>query len=571
MTSEQFLFIADVLPEATLLVSAGGRVLAANRACGERFGMAAELLCGRWLHELVCDAPDEIAGYLRSCSRSRQMVVGAIELSVDGKTEACRAEGGLLRPKSQTDEALLLLRLIPKSSAVGKFVALNQRIGQLADEVQRRKRWQTAAQAVDQRFQTFMINSPTMAFIKDAEGRYLFVNRLLEDRYRRPFQDWIGKTDLDLYPPHHAEQYRRNDARVLDSGITARFTETGLLADGLHHFLSFKFPLEDIAGNRLLGGMSLDITEQRRAEDALRASEDQFRRLADALPQIVWAARPDGFVDYFNERWYEFTGFAREQFGQQGWIGILHPDDVRRTVDTYQVCIQQERLYQIEYRFKDRATGGYRWFLGRAVPMRDERGKVVRWFGTCTDIDETKRAEQKLRFLSDASAGLAELRDPAGDWQSLAEAAVPAFADWCSIDLIDGNAAWRRTAVAHVDQDKMPLVRDLVNRHPPGPTDPRGLGRVITGKPELIEDVSESMLSELAPDPRRARLLRELGMKSYIGVPMLVRGRMLGALSFVMADSSRRFDASDLEVAQELAHRAAIAIDNAHLYQALHG
>ena len=160
-----------------------------------------------------------------------------------------------------------------------------------------------------------------------------------------------------------------------------------------------------------------DLIERIRFEEALRSSEAQFRQLADAMPQIVWTARPDGFLDYYNQRWYEYTGFPRGEYGQPSWEPILHPDDVQRCVDTYFGCIKAEKPYQIEYRFKDRRTGGYRWFLGRAVPARDQAGKVVRWFGTCTDIDDTKRAEEMLkeadRRKDEFLATLAhELRNP---------------------------------------------------------------------------------------------------------------------------------------------------------------
>jgi PAS domain S-box-containing protein len=139
-----------------------------------------------------------------------------------------------------------------------------------------------------------------------------------------------------------------------------------------------------------------DITERKRSEVALRESEARFRQLADAMPQIVWTARSDGHIDYYNERWYEFTGFPRAEFGQSSWKPILHPDDVQRCVETYFGCIHEGKPYQIEYRFKDRASGGYRWFMGRAVPIRDDRGEILKWFGTCTDIDDQKRGNERL-------------------------------------------------------------------------------------------------------------------------------------------------------------------------------
>src|SRR2546428_3914616 len=160
-----------------------------------------------------------------------------------------------------------------------------------------------------------------------------------------------------------------------------------------------------------------EIAERKRAEEAVRESEARFRQLADAMPQIVWAARPDGYIDYYNERWYEFTGFPRDEFGQSSWEPILHPDDVERCVETYFGCLREGKPYQIEYRFKDRSNGGYRWFMGRALPIRNEQGEIIRWFGTCTDIDDVKRAREaaeianrlKDEFLATVSH---ELRTP---------------------------------------------------------------------------------------------------------------------------------------------------------------
>ncbi len=140
-----------------------------------------------------------------------------------------------------------------------------------------------------------------------------------------------------------------------------------------------------------------DITRQKQAEAELRESERRYRALADSMPQIVWAARPDGHLDYFNRRWYEFSGFPEGESGDGSWVPILHPDDVERCLEAWGAAVRSGETYQIEYRFKDRVSGGYRWQLGRALPVRDDAGNVVRWFGTCTDIDDQKRLEEGLR------------------------------------------------------------------------------------------------------------------------------------------------------------------------------
>jgi PAS domain S-box-containing protein len=147
----------------------------------------------------------------------------------------------------------------------------------------------------------------------------------------------------------------------------------------------------------LLARQAADLIEHKRAEAALLAGEARFRQLADAMPQFVWTARPDGFLDYYNEKWYEFTGFSRENFGDMSWGPILHPDDVKRACDTWSESAGSGRPYSIEYRFWDRRESRWRWFMGRALPIRSDEGAIVKWFGTCTDIDEQKRVEEELR------------------------------------------------------------------------------------------------------------------------------------------------------------------------------
>jgi PAS domain S-box-containing protein len=137
------------------------------------------------------------------------------------------------------------------------------------------------------------------------------------------------------------------------------------------------------------------LAELRRVHQQVQESEARFRHLADAMPQIVWAAQPDGTVDYYNQRWYEFTGFL-EGAGGEGWMAFLHPEDVQLGVAKWQEALQSGALYQVESRFWDRDTGSYRWYLIRALPVRDAAGTIIRWFGACTDIDAQKRTEVEL-------------------------------------------------------------------------------------------------------------------------------------------------------------------------------
>ena len=139
----------------------------------------------------------------------------------------------------------------------------------------------------------------------------------------------------------------------------------------------------------------IEIQERRRAEEAVRASEREFRLLADAMPQIVWITRPDGWNIYFNQQWLDYTGQTLEESYGHGWNKPFHPDDQQRAWDAWQNATKNGAVYDLECRLR-RADGVYRWWLIRGVPVLDERGTVLKWFGTCTDIDERKRMEEAL-------------------------------------------------------------------------------------------------------------------------------------------------------------------------------
>lgn len=130
----------------------------------------------------------------------------------------------------------------------------------------------------------------------------------------------------------------------------------------------------------------------------LERSREEFRKLADFVPQIVWTARPDGTVDYYNKKWYEITG-ARETTGEQSWVGILHPEDVGPSLTAWYRSVEKGIPYEAEYRFRDVRTDSYRWFLGRALPVRDENGTIIKWFGTGTDIHDQKIQKERLEEL----------------------------------------------------------------------------------------------------------------------------------------------------------------------------
>jgi PAS domain S-box-containing protein len=137
----------------------------------------------------------------------------------------------------------------------------------------------------------------------------------------------------------------------------------------------------------------VDYSQQ---QQNLIQSERNFRLLADTIPQIIWTARPDGWLDYYNQQWFEYTGMTFTQTQGWGWASLLHPDDLQQCLEAWMHSVKTGANYEIEYRLKQTSDNIYRWHLSRALPVKDAHGTVIKWFGSSTDIQSCKLAEQKL-------------------------------------------------------------------------------------------------------------------------------------------------------------------------------
>ncbi|QEH38459.1 Sensor histidine kinase TmoS [Aquisphaera giovannonii] len=372
----------------------------------------------------------------------------------------------------------------------------------------------------------------------------------------------------DITPPEYRQADDRAVAEIAASGGCTPFEKEYVRRDG------GRIPV--LIGAACLPDdpdrgpfFALDITAQKRAEEALRESERRFRQLADAMPQVVWTAGPDGEIDYLNRRWTEYTG-QPQTAGNAGWGLILHPDDAPQANARWEASRRGGEPFEMEIRLLDSRERSYRWHLIRTVAVKDGAGRVARWFGTATDIDGQKRAEASSRYLAEASAALAGVADYEGTLRKVVDLAVPYFADWSAVDVADGGGRLRRLAVAHQDAARVALAHELMRDYPPDPDAPTGGYAVLrTGRPELIADVTDDMLVRGARDGRHLGLIRSLGLKSCLCVPLAVSGQPLGVLTFATAESGRRYDEADLALATDLAHRAAVAVENTRLYQAL--
>jgi PAS domain S-box-containing protein len=207
------------------------------------------------------------------------------------------------------------------------------------------------------------------------------------------YQGWARLLHPDDLPGAEADV-----RRALETG--AYFTEFRVIwPDGSVHWLETRANvLKDENGKpeRIIG-VNMDITERKRQEEALRANEERWRTMAEALPNLVWTDLPNGECDWLSSQWGKYTGIPEQELLGLRWLEtVIHPDDRMRTLACWQAACADQGDYDLEYRIR-RHDGEYHWFKTRGVAIRDAEGKIVYWFGTCTDIEDVKRLEAALR------------------------------------------------------------------------------------------------------------------------------------------------------------------------------
>jgi PAS domain S-box-containing protein len=331
-------------------------------------------------------------------------------------------------------------------------------------------------------------------------------------------------------------------------------------------------PLEQVhLVESLLGLFAARVaTELRRqqAEVALVSSESRYRTLANAVPQIMWVNAPDGTLIFCNDRWSEYMGFQPELYKTLSWGTLVHPDEVSELVQTRTQAIALSTPYEVKCRLR-RGDGVYRWQLVRVVPLRDSQGQVISWFGTATDIEEIKQAEAGQRFLSAASSVLTVSLDYQSTLEGITQLAVPFLADYCFFDLVATDGTWQRVAWHHGNPAQEGGFDRATQFVPPRAAQQHPVAKaLLQGEFSFAPQVTDGDLQAVAIDAEHLDYLRSLELQSYLTVPLKIHHRVLGALTLCFSgDSGRHHTETDLSIAQELAQRAAFALENAQLYR----
>lgn len=311
---------------------------------------------------------------------------------------------------------------------------------------------------------------------------------------------------------------------------------------------------------------------RRRAEGALeslRESEERYRLLVEgAEDYAIFMLTPDGRIRNWNKGAERLFGYGEAEVVGEDAALLFTPEDRHENAHKKELRRAETEGRAVDERWHLRKDGTRFWANGFVRPVRDEAGGLKGFSKVARDITERKKAEDAQRLLAEAGGTLSSSLDYRATLAGVARLAVPRLADWCAVDVLEGDGSLERLAVAHQDPGKVRLAYEIQERYPSDPEADQGVHHVLrTGEPEMVPEIPWELLDRAVQDDEHREIIRELGLRSYIVVPLIARGKTLGAISLVTAESGRVYGETDLELAQELAGRAALAVDNARLYE----
>jgi hypothetical protein len=308
----------------------------------------------------------------------------------------------------------------------------------------------------------------------------------------------------------------------------------------------------------------------------LALTERQLAAALGTLAEAVTVQAADGRILFANAAAVAMLGFAgvEEMLAADpaeliGRYRVFHPDGSPLHVDELpgrQVLHGRHPAPQL-MRWIAGDSGMLGWSVVKATPLLDDDGALVGAVNVIEDVTEAAEADMSRRLLDEAARTLASSLDYEQTLQHVARLAVPTLADWCAVDLLDERGEIVQVAVAHIDPERVRFAREFRRRYPIDPEQEDGLPGVIrSGVTSLTQDVTDEMLVAAARDEEHLALLRALGLRAALLVPLVAAGRVIGALTLVLAQSARRFTPGDVALAEELGRRAGAAVQNARLY-----
>jgi PAS domain S-box-containing protein len=447
----------------------------------------------------------------------------------------------------------------------------------LAEQVRQRE----ALRASEERYRSLIEVSPQIVWIGRDDGGSTFCNQQWFDLTGLTAEESLGSGWAKAIHPAHRD---RVHTLWVDAVARAGSFEAEIpfrrAADGQYRWhLAKAVPIQAADGRSAHWlGVATDIHDRKEAQERERrvtaeaaAANAKFRSFFEQCPFYAGIMTVEGTLIDISRSALVDCGYApADVLGQKFWETSWWRDaaDIQERLRRGVATAAAGRPYRDElpYRLKD---GTVRCTDFALSPIVDDAGRVSFLVPVWIDITERKHAEQATQLLATVSTSLGELADTRSTLQQVATQVVPKFADWCAVDLLDEQGSCERLIVANSDASKARLACELIEKYQPSPQSRHGVGRVLReGQSELIQEVADDNLRGLSRSPEHLQLLRELGIRSHLCVPLVSREQTLGAFTFVTAESGRRYSPKDLQVAEDLARRATVAIENADLYRA---
>ncbi|HEY6752218.1 MAG TPA: PAS domain S-box protein [Rubrobacteraceae bacterium] len=423
------------------------------------------------------------------------------------------------------------------------------------------------AEQVRARLAAIVESSEDAIIAKTLEGVITDWNRGAQKIYGYSAEEVLGKPINILVPSDRPNEIPMILERLRHGEAIDHFETVRLAKDGRRLDISLTIsPIKDSAGN-IVGASTIarNITERKRAEEALKESEWLYRTVIEQAKENIFLVDAETrLIVESNPAFQETLGYTEEELRSMTLYDIVAADPKSIDSNIRRILEQKHRsVGERKYRRKDGSLVDVE--VSVSTILRNGRETLC---DVAHDITERKRREEAQRFLAEVGATLSSSLDYRATLASVARLAVSRLADWCAIDIVEEDGSLERLAVEHEDPQKVQLAHELNERYPPNPEAPQGMMRVVrSGQPEFYPDITDEMIVAAARDAEHLRLMREIGFISLIFVPLVARGRTLGVITLVSAESGRRYSEADLELAEELANHAALAVDNARLYR----
>ncbi|MEH2387083.1 MAG: PAS domain S-box protein [Nostoc sp.] len=412
--------------------------------------------------------------------------------------------------------------------------------------------------------------APVAVCFLDRELRYIRINQVFADINGLTIEEHLGRQFGEV-PLSLAAEFKLQLQRVLDTGepllnmeISSDRGQPGCYSYWLGNYYPVNNAMSETVG---IGIILADVTAAKQTSLALQESEERFRAMFNQAAVGISLVGLDGQFLQINPALCEITGYSYEELIQMNFEEITHPDDLELDWENAgRVFAKEISGYSLEKRYI-RKDGSIVWVNLTISGVWDAKGLPKYALGIIEDISERKRVETTQNFLVEASTLLAASLDYEITLESVANIAVPTLADWCIVDVFREDWSSKQIAIAIADPTKLNTLEEIRRRYPPKTRAKKLLQQLQLGISIFYPELSDSHLIQMAKDEEHLQLLRSLGIHSLMVIPVRSRGQLFGAISFFTAESARHYKQTDLALAEDIARRAATAIDNARLYQ----